>query len=467
MVRQGKNQGQKKRGPRMWFRRRREKPGSLPPELMAPNQSESFIPVPRTEIAARLVRAEAWPEGMSPQVTRLFRYLAAWRHIRYNEVLDKLDAAYDLFAPDSDFNVDQTRTMDEIVATRADFLVRIRDLLDHANFREIPREKLDGILTRDSQYGLDLHVDFDDYETLMVYWRGSAQRTSVKRANFMFWKKITKTYPIYRRLFLLMKLKPREQRIREIMAADKVTYQKAAREVKSRRKMLPVNSDEEAIFLKMFKDIPLSDMEMMFPNTKIKFRSQDKLMLGLSAGGSIGGVLGPVVMKLVAAASILAALPPAAIGALALAMAGVIYRQVNGMLNQRRQYLAVLAQNLYFHTLADNRAAITLLASRAEEEDVKEEMLLYSMLVKEEVFRAELLELKQALVRYLQKEFDVTVDFDCEEALGRLIKDGVVKEHADGRLEALDPARGIEHLDGLWDGYLNPKGDDRRLSEEA
>ena len=36
-----------------------------------------------------------------------------------------------------------------------------------------------------------------------------------------------------------------------------------------------------------------------------------------------------------------------------------------------------------------------------------------------------------------------------------------------GRLAALPPARGCAHLDEAWDGYLNPKGDDRSLIEEG
>ena len=45
--------------------------------------------------------------------------------------------------------------------------------------------------------------------------------------------------------------------------------------------------------------------------------------------------------------------------------------------------MVVMAQNLYFHAMADNRGVMTLLADRAAEEDVKEEMLLYSVLAKE------------------------------------------------------------------------------------
>jgi Protein of unknown function (DUF3754) len=451
---------------RMWFRRhRKEIEAKLPSNLLKADDAEHFIPVPRNVIVARLTAPELWPPGVADEARRLFRYMGAWRHISYNEMLDRLDQAYDLFSPDSDIQIDQQRLNDEVLTVKADFLAKMRHLLVHANFKEIPREALDTILTRDSEYGLDLQVDFDDYEDIMMFWRGTAERTRKKRRTIMMWKQDEVPYPVYKRLFLLLKMKPKEERIREMMRADGITYKVARRQLNSRRKMLPANSDDDAIFLKMFKDIPLSDMEMMFPNTKVRIRGKDKMMLSLSAGGSIGGVLVGPILKLTAAASVLA-LSPGALAMLAVALGGVGLRQFNNVMSQRRQYLAVLAQNLYFHTLADNRAAITLLASRAEEEDVKEDMLLYSVLVKERVLRSQLPQVRAAVSNYLKQTFDVHVDFDADEALDRLIQDGLVREASDGRLATLSPKDAIMHLDGLWDGYLDPKGTDRVLIDE-
>ncbi len=76
--------------------------------------------------------------------------------------------------------------------------------------------------------------------------------------------------------------------------------------------------------------------------------------------------------------------------------------------------------------MADNRSAMVKLAERAAEEDVKEEMLLYSVLAKETATRKDLDAIDAAIEHYLHETFDVTVDFDLEDALGRLIEDGIV-----------------------------------------
>ena len=44
--------------------------------------------------------------------------------------------------------------------------------------------------------------------------------------------------------------------------------------------------------------------------------------------------------------------------------------------------MMVLAQNLYFCSIANNHGALTLIADSAEEEDVKEDMLLYAFLAR-------------------------------------------------------------------------------------
>ena len=59
-------------------------------------------------------------------------------------------------------------------------------------------------------------------------------------------------------------------------------------------------------------------------------------------------------------------------------LGGVAVRQASAFINQRNRYMVVMARNLYFHSMADNRGVMTLLADRAAEEDIKEEMLLYA-----------------------------------------------------------------------------------------
>ena len=84
-------------------------------------------------------------------------------------------------------------------------------------------------------------------------------------------------------------------------------------------------------------------------------------------------------------------------------LGGVALRQATDFINQRNRYMVVLAQNLYFHAMADNRGVMTLLADRAAEEDIKEEMLLYSVLAKERVNVRDLQAVDEAIEQYLAR----------------------------------------------------------------
>jgi hypothetical protein len=130
-------------------------------------------------------------------------------------------------------------------------------------------------------------------------------------------------------------------------------------------------------------------------------------------------------------------------------------------MNQRNRYMVTMAQNLYFHALADNRGVTTLLASRAAEEDIKEEMLLYSVMAKERVTRRDLGDVDRAIEQYLLNTFNVPVNFDLEDALSRLMADGVVTEQ-DGIFRTLAPAAAAQHIDVKWDKYLDELPDQTR-----
>jgi hypothetical protein len=82
-------------------------------------------------------------------------------------------------------------------------------------------------------------------------------------------------------------------------------------------------------------------------------------------------------------------------------------------------------------------------------------MLLYSVLAKESAQRKDLPAIDAAIEQYLTSSFGVTVDFDLEDALERLLADGLVKEASDGKLTTLPPLEAARHLDARWDVFLD------------
>jgi hypothetical protein len=233
------------------------------------------------------------------------------------------------------------------------------------------------------------------------------------------------------------------------MQEGKIDRKEAEKIVRRLRGLLPATVSSDYIYIKLFKNMPRSDVEMIFPNTKVNFRLFDKIKFGVSAGSGVGvGVFGTVGKVAIAS-------NPYTLAAALAGLGGVALRQATAFINQRTRYMVVLAQNLYFHAMADNRGVMTLLADRAAEEDIKEEMLLYSVLAKERVNVRDLRQVDAAIEEYLKTTFDIHVDFDVDDALQRLKAEGIVEELPDGTLECLPPHAAALHIDKLWDACLD------------
>ena len=416
---------------------------------LAPGQ-ERFIPVSRYGLRAQLVSMLAESGGDRRAWARALDSLAAWRHQEHRKRLLDLLENYLPFSPDSD--TANLVELDEAGRDKArrDFINGMESLLIQANYVRLSADDVKRLLIERSPYGLHLNVDLSDFDDVLLYFRGTAVETREERNPWrLYLVKDRFEIPLFERLFLLLKLKPTETRAAEIAAATGVDHARALRMARKRRKHLPIGVSSGVIYLKVFKRIPQIDLEMLFPNTRIDFKPFDKLKLLITAGGgTAAGVMGT-------ATKLLAATNPFTLAFGIFGLSAVVFRQVMNFFNTRNRYMMVLAQNLYFCSLANNRGALTLLADRAEEEDVKEDMLLYAFLARYPSKYDALAEIKSSVASFLKERCGVSVNFDAEDALRRLLADGLIRADADGNLTAIAPDEARAHLDKLWDRLLD------------
>ncbi len=416
----------------------------------ATDEREKFIPVTREALIDRLAQTDTWPAGVAGEARRFFSYLNQWRQQSYGAKLLELSRLYEPFSPDSDLLVTRRFSSGERSTLERGLVDGVAGLLQQANFTRIDPSMVELILTKDSAYGLDLHVDLDAFDELEIWYRGIGSRMHQRRSlKKLYLKKEEFDVPIFRRLAIVFKLKSEERRIKELMQKEGLDWRKAERKVKRMRGLISDLIKPENIYIKLFKNIPRADLEMCFPNTRIKFRLLDKIRLGVTAGGGLGMGVAGTVSKLAVATN-----PIALAGAVA-GLGGIALRQIVSFTNQRNKYMVTMAQNLYSHALADNHGVLSLLAERAAEEDFKEEVLLYSLLAKESVHLDQIKEADEAIERYLEQTFGIDVNFDVLDALERLQRDGIVTVSAHGILHTLPPAAAMARIDELWDRYLD------------
>lgn len=418
-------------------------------------KKETFIPISRYDLFESLNCNESWPEGKREASMEVLKQLSGWRHHVYHQRYLKLNELYMRFDPDRDTKeVPECAKGDCHIAQRHEFTEKVTEILERANYKEITHEKLNEYFKAKGPYGLNLEVDMDEFDDILIYFRGSNEKITEKRT----WKKLFLgkekfAVPTFQRLFLLLKIKTDDARLTEIMEAEEVDEKEAQKILKQLRKHLPTDVCPNCIYLKTFKNIPQSDLEMLFPNIKIKFRPFDKMKLYITAGGGTLGGLFATATKLVAATN------PITLALAIFGLGGVIFRQVMNFFNQRNHYMMVLAQNLYFHNLANNRGALTLMLDRAEEEDIKEDMLLYSYLTRHKTCLSKLVEADKEIEDYLLEKFGIDVDYDFTDALERLMKDGIVYEDNEGFINALTPEKAYHHISAKRVSSLNLKQD--------
>ena len=412
---------------------------------------EHFIPVTRGALAERLSRPHAWPAGIASDARRFFRYLDYWRQQRHATGLMWLLRAYEPFSPDSDLFVTRTFTDREREALALEVVEGVERLLTQANYVAIERDNIERmILTKESHYGLDLKVDFGVFEEIRVHYRGASVRKESRRQMSRFFRKQEFDVPVFRRVCVLFKLKTPARHIEDVMRQLRISREEASRYVRKVRKHIPPQISESCIYVKMFKNLPRSDVEMIFPNTQVKFRLHDKMWLGVSGTGAVGAGMFGAAGKM----ALLFSNPVTAAGAVG-GVGMVLFRQIMNVMNQKQRYMSIMAQNLYFHAVGDNRGVLTDLAERAAEEDFKEEILLYSVLAKETVNKADLELVDEAIERYLGATFGLQIDFDVTDAYQRLLADGIVSEAPDGTITTLAPNDAALHIDAMWDKILD------------
>jgi hypothetical protein len=114
-----------------------------------------------------------------------------------------------------------------------------------------------------------------------------------------------------------------------------------------------------------------------------------------------------------------------------------------------------LAQSLYFQNIANNQAALALMVDEAEEEDVKEEALLYVHLCQTPVHESQLETLRIRINAFVFKNFGTDINFDIHDALNRLMARGLVRRSSTGDLWPMPPDEAVPVLKIAWSRLAN------------
>jgi hypothetical protein len=384
---------------------------------------EQFIPIRKTDLVELLCRD--WPLTPHDQdhFRRFCRRLDATLHCEYHARLEQLKDAYASFDPDSDTRPFELKTP---VAREQEFerlFTQFDSLLERANFKRLADSDLTAALEKASDWGINLEVDFEVFERLEIFTRGDVigQRSRRRWRNFMRTEQVD--LPIYQRLVVILRLRELAGRTAHI--------------------------DTDSVYIKIFKDIPKVDLEMLLPGTRVKLSLTDrgKIVLPTLSGLAI------TAWKVVQGAVTLALSSAYSLTFLSLVGGTVGYglKSFYGYLQTKQKYQLSLAESLYYQNLDNNAGALFRLLNEAEEQEFREAVLAYFFLLTkagDAGWKRE--HLDDAIEEFLEQSMEIKVDFEIGDAVDKLVRFELVRHSNDGLLRAVSLREALIALDRAW-----------------
>jgi hypothetical protein len=413
---------------------------------------ERFIPFRRTSVVKMC--ADEVPAEERESFQAFAELLASLMHQEFRTRLEALKDTYYPFNPDTDTRTIVELSPGERQAAQQRLVDELTALAEDANFERISADDLGRAFVEESLMKVRLEADFDDFEQVVFYRRGAHTRQEQVKHLFGL-RRRTIEFTNYAKVLVYVK------------------FQDAAHFKAKGKDVADLPFIPGSTIIKLFQDVPRADLEMLFPNARVRMRLVDKLLIGVPA--VVSGVI-VVVTKLIASLIPVLLLlgfwlgvrtepvelnqgQLVALGAALAALGGFLVRQYTKFKNRKIQFMKALSENLYFRNLDNDAGVFHHLLDAAEEEEVKEAVLAYHFL-RSGGRPLTATELDRRIEDWFVRRWDAAFDFEVDDGVGKLRRLRLVDDDGQGRLTAVPLDEAKRRLDQTWDGlfaYSTPR----------
>ncbi|MDB2687782.1 TMEM143 family protein, partial [Mariniblastus sp.] len=248
------------------------------------------------------------------------------------------------------------------------------------------------------------------------------------------------------------------------------------------KKKSRIKLDSRFVYLKTFKDIPESDVEILLPGSKIRLTKMDraKILFPTLSGMAI------TIYKISRSALLLGlAFSWSTVFGLTVLIGGSIgylVKSVMSYFRTKNDYQSGLTKNLYLKNLDNNLGVLYRILNEAEEQEVSETILAYAVLWKHPDFQtsgARFRQLDEAVEAFIKSSvcsapvdrpmtddddcslagcdrahLAADVDFEVHDALGKLARLGLANVGPRGYWQAVPIEQAIETIAKRWKNLL-------------
>ena len=421
---------------------------------------EAFIPFSRRDLLGMILADQAFAAQHGKAFTAFCQLLDAWLHHAYHGRLEALKADFAHLDPDRDTVVREQPEPAVCSAREARLLESLSWVLERANYRSLSQPQLVETMAGRSLLELELDVDFADFDQMLFFWRGATVMPLPPVPKWQFWKRPAGTMEVFQRVMLLIRFKD------------------AAYFAAKGQKPEALGFTPGKMYLYLYKLIPKLDLEVLFPNVRIRMTLKDRLLFVVPALGAAV----PMVLKalpqllLVVAVILFFTLGPgsverlgfsgsqignflpvlAALLSLGMIFGGFAAKQYLGYKNKKLKFLKDVTDTLFFRNLVSNAGVFHGLIDAAEEEEAKEIMLAAYQLSLAGTESLDAAALDDRIEAWLAEQ-GVAVDFDVDKALKTMTEIESQGRHllekvAAGGLQLMPLDGACALLDQIWDG---------------
>lgn len=362
---------------------------------------DRYVPLRSDDLVAALA-ADAERFGLAPaQVQAVAEALDRVVAQEIEDLRRGLERAYHPFDPARD-----TLLLGDD-AGRAERVERARRLvayvLDKANYEALDSAQVQAAVGAANSYGIRIRVNPERVEWLELWVRGRTSATRTIRTLRRPWKGEEHEVELYRRLAVVFQGK-----------------------------------DDDALNLKLFREIPVADVEALLPHAEVAMSALDRIKVFGGSLGALGGLATKVLESTVAASQMLW------LGVVALG--GLSVRSFFGYRRAKHTRLSQMTHHLYYQNVANNAGVLDQLVASIGQEDLKEAVLAYAI-VHGGAARDQAA-LREQAAGWLRERFEVEVDFDGPDAAAALERLGLWDDRDGWRVRS--PAAAVEALERGW-----------------
>ncbi len=391
---------------------------------------EHFVPMHSCDVVEYLVQHPSLPREDVDRFRMLAKLILAMLHQTNRERHERLTHEYDALDPDCDRILLSVPTDNARREQVTSVQQQIQRELGRANYHRLDEEDIRRALNAASQWGVRMRVDFETMEILEVYARG---RMDAER-KFRSWKNLYREkavkVPLYQRLVVVFQIK-----------AD----------ARSDR------FDARKVYLRMFKNVPQQDVDMMLPASGIQMTWVDHSKIVVPSLYAAGMTLWRFARNVLIWAFFGVFKTVGLVVLVALALGFGVKSMFNYRTATQRRYMLNMTQSLYYQNLDNNGGVLLRLLDEGEQQEASESILCY--FVAAYVFKgrpATLDEIDEGCEDLLKSMSGIDIDFDVHDAADKLSMLGIASVAASGECSIKPIDKALQLLDTKWDNWFAP-----------